>query len=483
MNYAKLLQSSLGTFVTRIGMSVAIFLGVFYLAAATEPMVLGVYSLFVAVIRVLDLLTNAGIVEAAQKRISEGTEQAELFSATLLTRLALFAPVALVVVAARGPITSYVGYDLAVPLLLAGAFGYLCRRTLEAGLVGEKKVARAGLLQFAFAVVKLVAWVVLVSLGYGLAGVLAGYVVGQVLAIGVGLALFSLRLTLPSVRHFRSLFRFAKYSWISAVTTQSWVWTDTLVLGAFVVPGLVGVYELSWQLTGVLFLLASAISSTVFATASDLSARGELDQVRQLLERSLVYTGIIAIPGFVGGVILAEPLLAAFGEEYRAGAVVVAVLILARILHSYEVVFAKVTDALDRPDLTLRTNAAFVAVNVVMNVVAIATVGWVGAAVATAGAMVLKTGLAYRYIRSILDFTVPVREILLEAVAALVMGACLLVVVPPSTASLPPTELALLVGLGTAIYATAVLLLVDRVRSATVRVFHELLVRTRAVGN
>lgn len=483
MKSSKLLQSSLGTFVTRIGMSVAIFLGVFYLAVATDPMVLGVYSLFVAVIRVLDLLTNAGIVEAAEKRISEGTAQAELFTATLLTRVALFAPVALVVVAARGWIESYVGYDLVVPLLIAGAFGYLCRRTLEAGLVGEKKVARAGLLQFVFAVVKLVAWVVLVSLGYGLFGVLAGYVIGQAFAVGVGVALFTLRLERPSARHFRSLFRFAKYSWISAVTTQSWVWTDTLVLGAFVVPAFVGVYELSWQITGVLFLLASAISSTVFATASDLSAQGEFERVASLLERSLVYTGIIAIPGLVGGAIFAESLLAAFGEEYRAGAVVVAVLILARILHSYEVVFAKVTDALDRPDLTLRTNATFVVANVVLNVVAIATVGWVGAAVATAAAMVLKTGLAYHYIRSILDFTVPVREILLEALAALVMGACLLVLVPPSVTSLPLAELALLIGFGAIVYAAAVLLLVGRVRVATVRVFRELLVRTRVVSN
>ena len=101
----------------------------------------------------------------------------------------------------------------------------------------------------------------------------------------------------------------------------------------------------------------------------------------------------------------------------------------------------------------------------------------------TAAAMVLKTGLAYRYIRSILDFAVPVREILLEALAALVMGACLLILVPPSVASLPLAELALLIGFGAAVYAAAVLLLVGRVRAATVRVFRELLVRTRVVSN
>lgn len=336
MNYSNILQSSLGTFATRIGLSIAIFLGVFYLAAAEGPVVLGMYSLFVAVIRVLDILTNIGFAEAAGKRISEstkrdefftamfsvrGTERDEFFTAALLVRLFLFAPVVLVVFVFRGAIASYVGGEMVVLFLVIGVFGYLVRRTLEAGLVGEKKVARAGAVKFVFAVGQLGSWLVLIPLGYGLFGVFLGYVIGQVLGVFVGLFFLTLRPKKPSIERFRSLFRFAKYGWIGPVTTESWVWTDTLVLGFFVVPALVGVYELSWQITGVLFLLASAISSTVFATVSDLSTKGEVDRITDLLERSLVYTGIIAIPGLVGGIIFAEPILAMFGEEYRIGAV------------------------------------------------------------------------------------------------------------------------------------------------------------------
>src|SRR5699024_8892234 len=238
----------------------------------------------------------------------------------------------------------------------------------------------------------------------------------------------------------------------------------------FVAQSLIGVYELSWRITGVLFLLSSAISRTLFATISDLATRDDVDRITEILERSLVYTGILAIPGLVGGVILAEPLLAMFGEEYRIGAVVVAILILARLLHSYEVVFGKVIDALDRPDLTLRANAAFVVANVILNVVAVATVGWIGAAVATTVAMVLKTALSYHYIRSLVSLTVPLREILLEGVAALVMGACLLVLLPASVGSLHLLETVFLVAVGAVVYAVALLALVDRVRVATTRV-------------
>jgi O-antigen/teichoic acid export membrane protein len=481
MNYSKLLRSSLGTFATRIGLSVATFLSFFYLAWATGPTVVGIYAVFVAVVRVLDLLTDIGFTEAAGKRISEGTNRNEFFTATILVRLSLFVPVALVVFVLRGRIASYVGGKMVVPFLLAGSFLYLLRRTLEFGLVGEKKVARAGLVQFVFAVGKLVSWVIFIPLGYDLFGVFLGYVIGQALAVGVGLVLLTLRLERPDGRRFRSLFRFAKYSWVGSVTTQSWVWADTLILGFFVGTALIGVYELSWQISGVLFLLSSALSRTIFATVSDLSAQDESDRVTDLLERSLVYTGIMAIPGFVGGLLLAEPILAAFGEKFRIGAVVVPVLILARVLHSYEVVFGKVIDALDRPDLTLRANGAFVATNIVLNIVAIATMGWIGAAVATAAAMALKTGLAYHYIRSILSFTLPVKEILLEIVAALIMGACLWLVLPAPAATLSLPETVLLIGIGAVIYAVSLLVLVERIRTATARVCYELLARTRTV--
>lgn len=475
MKYTKILRSSLGTFATRIGLSVAIFLGTFYLAVATGPRVLGIYSLFVAVVRIFDLVTNAGVVEAAQKRISEGTDTAAFLTAALLVRLALFAPVALAVLVFRREIAAYVGHEAVVAFLLAGSCGLLVRKIIESGLVGEKRVAQAGLLQFVFATGQLVSWVVLVSLGYGLVGVLVGYVVGQVLAIGVGVVLFPPRLQRPSLWHFRSLFRFAKYGWIGSVTTQLWVWTDTLVLGLFVVHAFVGVYELSWQITGVLFLLASAISTTLFANVSELAAQNETDRITDLLERSLVYTGILAIPGLVGGIILAEPLLSIFGEEYRIGATVVVVLILARVFHSYEVVFGKVINALDRPDLMFRTNTVFIGLNVVLNLIAVGTIGWIGAAIATSFAMILKTGLTFYYIRSLLEFSVPIKEILMEVVSALLMGVCLWLLVPNTSAG--PLETVLLVGIGGVIYAVAVLVLVERIRVASVRVGRNLLSR------
>jgi O-antigen/teichoic acid export membrane protein len=464
-----IVRSSLGTFGTRIAMSIAEFLGIFYLATAAGASVLGVYSLFIAVVRVVDLLTDAGLSVAVKKRISEGTEQDEFFTAGIVSRLAIFVVIALAILVFRRQVVTYIGYEMALPFLLVASFAFLVQRTLDSGLNGEKKVARAGLLSFVFSTGRLLAWVALLTLGYGVFGVLFGVWVGQLLTIVTGILLLSIRLKRPARRHFESLFRFAKYGWMGAVKETSWIWTDTLVLGIFVAPALVGVYELSWQITGVLFFVASAISSTLFANISELSTRNEHEQITDLLERSLVYTGLMAIPGFVGGIIFAEPILAIFGEEYRIGAVVVVVLILARVFHSYEVVFGQVINALDRPDLMFRTNTVFIVLNVVLNFVAIAAVGWIGAAFATTTAMVIRTVMSYHYIRSILDFTVPKKEIALEVLAAVVMGVCLWTITPGGLPSLSIPTVVLLIGAGAVIYAIAVLALIERIRVETFR--------------
>ena len=461
MSQSTLVRSSLGTFFARIATSISVFLAVFYLAA-TGASVLGVYSLFIAVVEVIELVTDAGLSAAAKKRISEGVERDEFFTTALLTRLAIFVVVAVVLVIFRGRVTAYIGFELAVPFLLLCSLAYLVQSTLYEVLSGEKRVARAGLLGFVSNGGRLLAWIPLLALGYGVFGILFGVWLGQILAVVVGVFFLSLRLRRPARRHFESLSRYAKYSWMGALQETSWIWTDTLILGFFVAPSFVGVYELSWQITGVLFFVASAISSALFPNISELAARNEYEEVTDLLERSLVYVGIMSIPGFVGGIIFAEPILGMFGDEYRIGATVVIVLLLARTFHSYEVVFGEALNALDRPDLMFRTNLVFLVLLISLNVVAIVIFGWVGAAFATTAAMVVRTALSFYYIRSILSFTVPAREIGFEILAALFMGACLWVLTPHSTLGIPTTIL--LVGTGAAIYALTVLALIEQVR-------------------
>jgi O-antigen/teichoic acid export membrane protein len=279
----------------------------------------------------------------------------------------------------------------------------------------------------------------------------------------VGGWFLTVRPRLPERRHFESLFRFGRYSWLGALRERAWVWLDTLVLGLFVSAEHVGVYELGWRLSAAFFLVSSALSSTLFANVDRLLREQGSDAVSRTVEESLVYTGVVAIPGLVGALVVAEPLLATFGPAYAEGGLVLVVLILARLAHSYEVVFAKVINALDRPDLTFRADVTFVALNIVGNVVAIAAFGWVGAAVASAVSMGVRTVLSYSYLRSLVVLSVPVREVALEALAAVLMGATLLSLVHGDT--LGGLELAVTIAGGGVLYAGLLLAFVGRIRT------------------
>ncbi|MFC7047032.1 polysaccharide biosynthesis C-terminal domain-containing protein [Halobacteriaceae archaeon GCM10025711] len=380
-----------------------------------------------------------------------------------MTKAALLLPVAFAVLLFRDGLTSYVGSPLAVPFLLAVAFLELFAESIYAGLHGEQRVGRAELSLFANVAGKVAVWFVLLSLGYGLGGLLVGLLVGSGLQILVGLRFLSIRPAMPARRHFESLFQFSRYSWLGALRERAWIWTDTLVLGFFVSAEFVGVYELSWRLSAAFFLVASAISSTLFANVDLLQRRDGRAAVRDVVEESLVYTGIVAIPGVVGGLVVAKSLLSAFGPAYVVGYAALILLILARLFHSYEVVFAKVINALDRPDLTFRADATFVTLNVVGNVLAIYAFGWVGAAVATLVSMGVRTLLSYRFLHSLIDVPIPRREILLEVLSAALMGGALLYAT--DGVQLTELETALVIGGGGVLYALLLLVFVGRVRT------------------
>lgn len=458
---SRLVKSFIGSFAARAGLSLTEFLGVLYVAAAAGPATLGTYVLFRAVFVVISMVLDLGVREATIKRIAEGDAQGEFLSASVLTKSTVLVPVVAAVVVFRGPLESYVGSRLILPFLLVLAVLEVFVESVYAGLHGEQRVGRAELSLFVNVAGKVILWVVLLTHGYGLLGLLIGAVAGSTLQLLVGLRLLSLRPRMPKRSHFERLFTFSRYSWLGTVRERAWIWTDTLFLGLFVTADLVGVYELSWRFSAAFFLVASSISSTLFANVDRLLRQKGEQTVHDAIEESLVYTGIAAIPGAIGGYLVGTSVLSAVGEAYAIGYPVLVVLIVARLVHCYEIVFAKVISALDRPDLVFRADATFVVLNVLGNLVAIAALGWIGAALATAVSMVARTLLSYRYLTRLIEVPIPRREIGFEIVAAVLMGAVLLAITGGQ--SMTAVETARAVGIGVAVYALVVLTTVDRV--------------------
>jgi len=396
------------------------------------------------VVNWLMITGELGVGSATVKRLSEDHDSGEFLAAAGLWIAALGVVFSAIVLAFQPVFESYIDdFDeyIAISvvwflvLLLFVKLGY---KTTFRVLEGERKVHLAAMLETTRQGGRSVLQIALVLAGYSLLGMLIGYAVAGVLIGMLGLYLMKTRPKRPTLFHFRSLFDYAKYSWLGKMKSRIFNDIDILILGVFVPSAAVGIYAVAWSLSKFLQLFSSAISSTMFPEISHKSTQEKKDAVAGLIEDSLAFTGLIVIPGFVGGLLLAEELMQIYGPEFVEGATVLGLLIFAILLYSYQKQLVNALNGVDRPDLAFRVNLVFAAVNASLNVVLIWQYGIEGAAVASVLSVVAGLSLAYYYANRLLTFHTPIAEIGRQAFAAGLMGA-------------------VIVGLHTAIEATAIL--------------------------
>lgn len=397
-------------------------MGTLYAARVVGASGLGTYFLFIAVVSFSSTFIRFGIGGATTKRISEGKEQGQFFSASFLMSLSLFFVVSLLLLLLKPEVIDYIGTKAGYYLVFPALFLVVFRGTISSGLSGERKVGRQRFLSFSQNTSRVIVWIIILSLGLGFIGLVSGYLIGLVSAILLGTYFLSIKPEFPSKRHFKSIFSFSKYSWLGSIRGTAWNWTDTFVLGLFVSSSYVGIYKVAWSVSGLFYFVAMAIGSTLFPNISKLASEGKTREVEDILEESMTYVGVLAIPGLIGAILLGKPVLGIYGKEFGIGYFVLIILVFARLLHCYETGLTSTISGLDRPDLMFRVHGAFLSLNVVGNFLLIYWVGWVGAAVATTSSMATSLVLSISYVNRLLELRVHLRNIFHEIFSALIMG-------------------------------------------------------------
>ena len=415
-------QTSLVYFLAKIVGSALGFFATIYFARVLGEVVLGYYALALALVSWLALGGRIGLSQAITKRISEETESESYATAGGLLIGAFGIITAAGVYIFRGQVETYVGQPVAVfvvLMLLATLFKGFINSALKGyhlvhvyAILSTTKIGFRSLIQFA-----------LVLVGYGLVGLLVGYAAGAVIVGLIGLAVLRFRPARPRKEHFRSLFDFAKFSWLGSIRHRAFNEVDIVVLGFFVQTGLIGVYSVAWSLSRFLDIFGESVSNTLFPEMSKIATAEDREAVSGLTEDALAFAGLIATPGLVGGAILADRLMAIYGEGFVVGQVVLPILIAALLIYAFTRQFLNTLNAIDRPDLAFRANGAFILSNVTLNVLLIWQFGWVGAAAATALSATIGLVVAYYYLRPQVPFEIPLGEIGRQWVAALGMGA------------------------------------------------------------
>ncbi len=452
-------------FLSQVTVSLTGFIATFLIARLLGAEILGQYVLTVGILFWLTIPANA-VATALQKRLSEGTEQSQLITAGLFIGIVIGVSLSVTVLLAGPFVDRYVGAEVNT-LVAVTLFGSVLFTVVRAVLIGLKRVGVSGGVNAIEQAIRTLAQVSLLLVGYGLSGLLVGHAfslfVAALIAGYLVTHLGSVSLRRFDRSHVHRLGSFARYSWLGAVHSKTLGWMDTLVLGFFVSSSLIGIYEVAWSISSALILLSLSVKQTLFPHISELDTDDDHDQIQHLFNEGLIFIGLFTVPGLFGAAVLGPRILRIYGPEFTDGAVILLLLIVARIFAEFGSQFVNVINALNRPDAAFRINLAFITTNLVLNVLLISQFGWIGAASATALSSALTLALGYRSLSNIIGVpSVPVREIAFEFIAAILMAAVLVGVLPVVPRS---HYLTLgLVGFGSVVYVLVLVSLSERVR-------------------
>lgn len=414
-------QTSVVVFFSLLASSVLGFAATLYFARVLGAEILGFYALILVITNWLKLSGDIGVASSMTKRISEGNQPGAYFTAGVMTITVLALGCSSVVLIFRNTVNSYVGVDAALLVVLL-IFISLFSSLVNAGLNGSQLVHITGLLDPVRTGFRSLLQILLVLRGYGLTGMIIGHAISGLLVGVIGMIFLPIGPKIPRLEHFRSLFDYAKFSWLGSLQTRSFNDVDIIVLGAIVSPALVGVYSVAWNVTNFIGTFGSSIRKTTFPELSQADAEKNRRLVGAVVTDSLAYSGLIAIPGLFGGILIGDRLLSIYGEKFAEGAAVLGLLILAMLIYDYQNQLSNALNAIDRPDLSFRINLIFIIVNITLNVVLVLMFGWVGAAIATVVAATVGLLVAFYYVERNLEFDVPFGELSRQLSAAGMMA-------------------------------------------------------------
>ena len=389
-------RQSIISFVWKIALTLIGLLSTIYFARTVGAEILGAYFLFMAYFGIVNLVSDGGFGGAAIKRISEGEEQNEYFSAFVAVR-SIF--VTLVIV------SLFLFQDLFMNLNDAGVFnwllvaliGSLMYGTVNSAIAGRGKVGIQSTCGFINEVTRIFVQVLAVFLGYGVAGLAGGLVIGMIVASIIELRFLDLQLARFTWHHMKSLSTFSFWLFLTASGSMVYSYADTVMIGYFMNNSDVGVYRVVLQFTSIAALATTSLYATLWPKVSRWGKIGEIRSIENSLSKAMIYGLLFPIPICVGGVLLGDKLLYYFyGAEFANGYSVLIVLIIVQIISVFQHFFLTYLSALDMQKNAFKVTSISATINIVLNAALIPMIGILGAAIATFVTIAVNAILAQR---------------------------------------------------------------------------------------
>ncbi|WP_406656590.1 flippase [Methanolobus sp. ZRKC2] len=414
-------RQSIVSFIWQIILTFIGFFSTMYFAHTVGAGILGGYFLFLAYLSIIGLVTDGGLGGAAVKRISEGEEQDTYFSAYIVLRILFVTLVMLALISFRSYFIDLNESGTFAWLLIALVVSIL-HGAVSNGTVGCGKVGINATANFINNISRILIQVVAVFLGYGVAGLAGGFVLGNIVGSIVQMHFFDLHFTRFGWRHLKSLSSFSLWSFLISGGSLVFMNSDSVMIGYFLKNADVGVYRVIFQFTALAAFTTTALRSSLWPKVSRWDKIGETRLIEESLSRALTYSLILALPLFMGGALLGDKLLYFFYGADFVNYETLMILFGVQIINVFQYFFTTFLSAMNRLKELFKITIVAVAANVVLNATLIPIIGIQGAAIATLVTMSLNAFLARRVLANIITLRLEHSNLLNIFKATIVMG-------------------------------------------------------------
>jgi len=428
MNIGSIQRQSVIFVASTIGLTLVGFLSTIYFAHALGPAPLGAYFLFLAYFGILNLIGDGGFGGAAVKRISEGREPDEFFSAFVFIRVALLAVSVTALLWAEPLLKDATSSGIFFWLLLALIVSVFSSST-GIGIYGSGKVGWYQISGFLDASSRTIFQVIAVFFGFGVAGLTGGFVGGLIAGGIANLWSLDVKLVRFRISHLKSLSTFSFWIFLSATGSLVFCYADTILIGYFMSNAEVGIYRTAFQLTSVATFTTLAFHTVLYPKISAWGAQDQKTEIEKSLARAFTYSLFLAIPACIGGWILGERLLYyLYGAPFTAGTIALFFLLVVQVVHVFMFLGTTSLNALNHPKDAFWITVIAATANILLDIILIPVLGITGAAIATLIAMTLNAIGALMFLSRIISIKfehTPAKNILY---ASGCMGIFLLVI-------------------------------------------------------
>lgn len=231
---------------------------------------------------------------------------------------------------------------------------------------------------------------VLFFTGFYLTRVSLGYTLSYVLSSALGLYLVKRifkDLFSPEVKPtflWRKLLRFSLPTFFAGLSYVLVTRTDRLMIGYFLEPKDVGIYNAAFQISMQMSIFLAAIVYIFTPMISELHSRNRQQELNALFKQATRWIATFTLPLFLIIFLFKGELLSLFGEAFTAGSTVLVIMLMASIVNTSTGPVGVTLQMTGKQDIDLTNNVVLFILNVALNLILIPRFGITGAVIATA---------------------------------------------------------------------------------------------------